>query len=435
MPGRVFCSVLLNVCIVTAPATLALSEMWACSQSDGTDLFTDRGGPGCKRLGDKGQDQATKSPPHTSSGSPPFPRLPSSPSSTTDYWSGVAAYQRGDYDAALLEFRPAAEQGNANAQYYLGSMYEMGEGVPKNNAQAFHWYKLAGDNGNSAGQARAGWMSYQGQGVPKNFVEAFRWFRLAAEQGHTGAMNMLGSMYFSGTGVPQDSGKAYKLWSLTASQEHSTGQFNLGIFHRGEGSSQGNVLAYMWFELSSSHGDGNSFNAQRELKALTKRMAPAEIAEARKRVKVWKPQHLTDHELGSQAKLILASASPSPSLPKTTPTLSGQSQPEGRGPEEPPSPPPATQPPTTAAPDQGNPPMGRIRPVKTGPADPIRSEWDELIKTLEGQETIPWIALAILAGLVIYYKTRTNRCPYCEKELTGQGSICLSCGRRLRFRI
>ena len=36
---------------------------------------------------------------------------------------GVAAYHRGDYETALRELRPLAEQGDADAQYNLGIMY------------------------------------------------------------------------------------------------------------------------------------------------------------------------------------------------------------------------------------------------------------------------------------------------------------------------
>ena len=37
---------------------------------------------------------------------------------------GVAAYNRGDYAAALREFLPLAQQGNADAQTNLGVMYD-----------------------------------------------------------------------------------------------------------------------------------------------------------------------------------------------------------------------------------------------------------------------------------------------------------------------
>ena len=44
-------------------------------------------------------------------------------SARAEFDEGVAAYERGDYATALREWRPLAEQGNANAQYLLGLMY------------------------------------------------------------------------------------------------------------------------------------------------------------------------------------------------------------------------------------------------------------------------------------------------------------------------
>ena len=36
-----------------------------------------------------------------------------------DYYKGVAAYDAGDYATALAEWKPLAEQGDADAQYIL----------------------------------------------------------------------------------------------------------------------------------------------------------------------------------------------------------------------------------------------------------------------------------------------------------------------------
>jgi len=49
----------------------------------------------------------------------------------------------GDYETALREFRPLAEQGHAEAQLNLGIMYSLGLGVPKDHVQAYVWYTLA----------------------------------------------------------------------------------------------------------------------------------------------------------------------------------------------------------------------------------------------------------------------------------------------------
>ncbi len=52
---------------------------------------------------------------------------------------GWAAYDRGDYQTAYHEFLPLAEQGDAAAQYNLGLMYDNGQGVARDHAEAVKW--------------------------------------------------------------------------------------------------------------------------------------------------------------------------------------------------------------------------------------------------------------------------------------------------------
>lgn len=71
------------------------------------------------------------------------------------YDEGLSAYRLGDFRAAHAEFRPAAEGGDANAQYMLGQMYERGQEVVLDPAQAFMWYTRAAARGHvEAGTAR-----------------------------------------------------------------------------------------------------------------------------------------------------------------------------------------------------------------------------------------------------------------------------------------
>jgi len=65
----------------------------------------------------------------------------------TDFEVGVEAYDRGDYDTALNEFRPLAEQGHPKAQYNLGVMYAEGLGVQKDYVLAHMWLNLAAVQG------------------------------------------------------------------------------------------------------------------------------------------------------------------------------------------------------------------------------------------------------------------------------------------------
>ena len=55
----------------------------------------------------------------------------------------TAAYERGDYATAFRLMKPLAEKGNAGAQWFLGSMYAKGQGVPQDYVLAHKWFNLA----------------------------------------------------------------------------------------------------------------------------------------------------------------------------------------------------------------------------------------------------------------------------------------------------
>ena len=129
-----------------------------------------------------------------------------------DFDKGVEAYNAGDYQTALRELRPLAEQGVAIAQFNLGVMYDKGQGVPQYYAEAVRWYRLAAEQGDADAQFNLGVIYNNGRGVPQDYAEAVRWYRLAAEQGDADAQTNLGVMYTHGKGVVQDSVLAH-MWS------------------------------------------------------------------------------------------------------------------------------------------------------------------------------------------------------------------------------
>src|ERR1700724_2797952 len=91
-----------------------------------------------------------------------------------------AAYARGDYVGAVNLLTPLALRGNADAQAFLGFMYENGFGAPQAYDAAADFYIQAAIRGNSFGQAMLGLMYDKGHGVPQDFVLAYKWLNLAA---------------------------------------------------------------------------------------------------------------------------------------------------------------------------------------------------------------------------------------------------------------
>ncbi len=104
---------------------------------------------------------------------------------------GLRAYKRGDYVTALKELELSAEQGDARAQYNLGSMYYNGEGITRNYKEAFKWFRKASEQGNASAQYKLGVMYYEGKGVTRDEMEALKWWRKAAEQGDVRAQKRL----------------------------------------------------------------------------------------------------------------------------------------------------------------------------------------------------------------------------------------------------
>ena len=73
------------------------------------------------------------------------------------------------------------------AQYNLGIMYDTGDGVPKNDAEAFKWYRKAADQGDAEAQFNVGNGYATGRGVPQNNIRAYAWWSLAKTQGDADA--------------------------------------------------------------------------------------------------------------------------------------------------------------------------------------------------------------------------------------------------------
>ena len=144
-----------------------------------------------------------------------------------DFQKGLAAAHSGDFATALREWTPLAKQGNADAQYNLGVMYENGQGIPKNYKTAVKWYRLAAEQGDAGAQFNLGNAYRHGLGVPQNDKTAVKWYRLAAEQGNATVQYILGQMYRQGKGVPQDYKTAVKWYRLAAEQGFAGAQKKL----------------------------------------------------------------------------------------------------------------------------------------------------------------------------------------------------------------
>jgi hypothetical protein len=100
-----------------------------------------------------------------------------------DAAAGREAYEKGDYKRAMVEWQAAADHDDPEAQFGLGSLYELGAGDLKQNyKQADYWYRKAARQGNREAQYRLGLIwAVGGEDFPADLAEAYKWVLLAVE--------------------------------------------------------------------------------------------------------------------------------------------------------------------------------------------------------------------------------------------------------------
>jgi Sel1 repeat len=108
---------------------------------------------------------------------------------------GRAYHKSNDFSLALTQYRRAADQGYAVAQYALGFMYANGHGAPQNYTEALKWYRKAADQGDANAENNIGAIYAKGQGVQLDYGEAAKWYRKAANKGNTIAQSNLAALY------------------------------------------------------------------------------------------------------------------------------------------------------------------------------------------------------------------------------------------------
>lgn len=168
-------------------------------------------------------------------------------SAGADLKSAKHVYEQKDYAAALKGFRPMAEQGNAEAQLYLGKMYMQGQGVLKDPNEAIKWFKASAVQGNADAQFFLG--SYYL--LPHiDIAEGVKWLRLSADQGHQDAQLLLGKSYLQGDqSLPRDPVQA-EMWLRLAAKNNL--DFYQNELHAAEGQltadqiAAGKALAAAW---------------------------------------------------------------------------------------------------------------------------------------------------------------------------------------------
>lgn len=124
-----------------------------------------------------------------------------------DVKAGADAWARGDYRAAVEQWRGPAIAGDAVAQYNLGQAYKLGRGVPVDPALAESWFRKSALQGLPQGVDNYGLALFQAD----KKADAVPWLEKSVARGEPRAQLVLGTMIFNGDGIARDYPRAYAL--------------------------------------------------------------------------------------------------------------------------------------------------------------------------------------------------------------------------------
>ncbi len=177
----------------------------------------------------------------------------------------AAAYDSGkglprDPAQAVHWYGKAAERGYGPAQTRLGDLYAQGQdGLAQSDAEARGWYEKAARQDEAAAQLALARLYEQGRGVAKDPVAAVRWYRAAAQHGLAEAENAVGYAYASGFGSPVSPSQAAQWYRKAAEQGYAPAQRNLGwCYQYGQGVAADLTAAAHWYEKAADQGDARA---------------------------------------------------------------------------------------------------------------------------------------------------------------------------------
>jgi len=146
---------------------------------------------------------------------------------TKDQAHGLAAQAAGGDAAALDQLMKAADQGDTQAAYMMGLIYDYGH---RDQQKAAAYFKTAADKGDADAEFKLGWACLTGGGVIKDVNQALSWFQKSAEQGNVNAQFNLGTLYSAGGTVPRDWKQAF-FWLEKAADQGNAAAANKFFYY------------------------------------------------------------------------------------------------------------------------------------------------------------------------------------------------------------
>ncbi|NME71677.1 T9SS type A sorting domain-containing protein [Flammeovirga aprica] len=128
----------------------------------------------------------------------------------------------------FITLKSCADQGNVDAQSYVGLMLEQGIGVKKNSEQAFGYIYKAANQNHAKAQYNLALMYKKGIGCELSIKDCIEWLERSESNGNDRAAYMLGYMYYKGLGVDQSYHEAIAWFEKSS---YPMAQHFLGVFY------------------------------------------------------------------------------------------------------------------------------------------------------------------------------------------------------------
>lgn len=163
-----------------------------------------------------------------------------------------------DYEQAAINFRLAAGQEYAPAQFELAHIYMYGRGCSRSDSEAEKWLLKAAKQEYTPAQFELACNYIVGHGFKKNNNEALRWLQNAAQLGNTQAQVFLGQLYHKGEICEQDNNQAVFWFVAAAIKGNKKAQYELGncyLFGHGVAMDYSEGLKWLRFAAEKNYPD------------------------------------------------------------------------------------------------------------------------------------------------------------------------------------
>ena len=170
-------------------------------------------------------------------------------------WKKIEEHDVLDYSHVLDMLKKAAEQDYESAQIHLGYIYSNKLGVDNEN-DALKWCQMAAEKGNAEAQFNLGLMYDMGRGMscPDNDL-AIKWYTKSAKQNYAGAQLNLGAKYLD----MENYALGMEFNKLAAENNIIHAYFNIGLIYEiGLGVTPNRTRARCWYEMATKNGNVNA---------------------------------------------------------------------------------------------------------------------------------------------------------------------------------